>query len=281
MIRKAVGGAGRSGAVRLVLRLCRRPGRDGGADLAGRPGHRPNREPELAEVVEALRQATRAEVRGLLEGWLDALEPKGRWALLKLMTGALAGRAVGAAGQDGGGDDATGRGGRTARSGGRGRRLCRWSRSTASDIEEIWHALTPPYDDLFAWLEGAQRAAQRRCAGAVPARHAGRSPSTRRWISRGSIPPTMPPNGNGTASACRPCASTGCRSCIPAPATRYRRPFPTSWPACPSRGRSTASWWSGVTGQVAPFGDLQQRLQPQDRGCAKLDGRLSGRHRGL
>ena len=42
-----------------------------------------------AEVVEALRTATRTEVRGLLEGWLDALEPKGRWALLKLMTGAL------------------------------------------------------------------------------------------------------------------------------------------------------------------------------------------------
>ena len=51
--------------------------------------HRPNHEPELAEVVEALRTASRAEVRGLLEGWLDALEPKGRWALLKLMTGAL------------------------------------------------------------------------------------------------------------------------------------------------------------------------------------------------
>ncbi len=25
---------------------------------------------------------------------------------------------------------------------------------TASDIEEIWHALSPPYADLFAWLEG-------------------------------------------------------------------------------------------------------------------------------
>jgi DNA ligase-1 len=24
----------------------------------------------------------------------------------------------------------------------------------ASDIEEVWHALKPPYDDLFAWLEG-------------------------------------------------------------------------------------------------------------------------------
>src|SRR3990167_5842079 len=50
---------------------------------------RPNREPELGEVIEGLRTATRAEVKGLLEGWLDALEPKGRWALLKLMTGGV------------------------------------------------------------------------------------------------------------------------------------------------------------------------------------------------
>ncbi|MEC8455969.1 MAG: ATP-dependent DNA ligase, partial [Pseudomonadota bacterium] len=55
----------------------------------GQSDHRPNREPELGEVVDALRAAGRTEVRGLLETWLDALEPKGRWALLKLMTGGL------------------------------------------------------------------------------------------------------------------------------------------------------------------------------------------------
>ena len=52
-----------------------------------RPGA--NREPELSEVVEALRSASRAEVQRLIEGWLDALEPTSRWALLKLMTGEL------------------------------------------------------------------------------------------------------------------------------------------------------------------------------------------------
>ena len=53
------------------------------------PAYRPNREPELSEVVETLSRAGRNEVRPLIEGWLDALEPKGRWALLKLVTGAL------------------------------------------------------------------------------------------------------------------------------------------------------------------------------------------------
>lgn len=115
--------------------------------------YRPNREPELAEVVEALRTASRAEVKGLLEGWLDALEPKGRWALLKLMTGAL-------------------RVGMSARLAKTAAAMMRPTAIVeppdpeggeaetplapvdASDIEEIWHALTPPYADLFAWLEG-------------------------------------------------------------------------------------------------------------------------------
>ena len=116
-------------------------------------GRRPNREPELSEVVEALRTASRAEVRGLLEGWLDALEPKGRWALLKLMTGAL-------------------RVGLSARLAKTAAALMRPETASeppspqgceaetelapvdVSDIEEVWHALEPPYADLFAWLEG-------------------------------------------------------------------------------------------------------------------------------
>lgn len=117
------------------------------------PDRRPNREPELGEVVDALRTAGRGEVQGLLEGWLDALEPQSRWALLKLMTGALRvglsarlaktaaammrPAAVSEPPDPDGGDAAT-----------------RLDPVQASDIEEVWHALTPPYADLFAWLEG-------------------------------------------------------------------------------------------------------------------------------
>lgn len=96
-----------------------------------RPGA--NREPELAEVVDALRGASRAEVQRLIEGWLDALQPTGRWALLKLMTGGL-------------------RVGLSAR-------LAKQAAADVgpvpvAEVEELWHALHPPYEDLFAWLEG-------------------------------------------------------------------------------------------------------------------------------
>ena len=97
-----------------------------------RPGA--NREPELSEVVDALRGATRPEVQRLIEGWLDAIEtPTGRWALLKLMTGALrvglSARLAKQAAADLGG-------------------------VPVAEVEELWHAMHPPYEDLFAWLEG-------------------------------------------------------------------------------------------------------------------------------
>jgi DNA ligase-1 len=98
-----------------------------------RPGA--NREPELSEVVDALRGATRAEVQALIEGWLDALQPTGRWALLKLMTGGL-------------------RVGMTARLAKRAVADMGAEPVPPAEVEELWHALHAPYEDLFAWLEG-------------------------------------------------------------------------------------------------------------------------------
>jgi len=119
----------------------------------GDPDHRPNREPELGEVIDALKSAKRNEVQGLIEGWLDALAPKGRWALLKIVTGGLR---VGMSAQLA----------RTAVAmmrpqaiseppepdGGEDRRVL--EPLTATDVVEVWHAVEPPYAELFAWVEG-------------------------------------------------------------------------------------------------------------------------------
>jgi DNA ligase-1 len=91
-----------------------------------------NREPDLSEVIDALRGASRTEVQRLIEGWLDALDASGRYALLKLLTGGL-------------------RVGVSAR-------LAKQAAAdmgdvAVADVEEVWHAVSPPYDDLFAWLE--------------------------------------------------------------------------------------------------------------------------------
>jgi len=117
------------------------------------PDYRPNREPSLGEVVDTLSQAGRGEVPRLVERWLDELEPKGRWALLKLMTGGLrvglsarlARTAVAMMRPDTVSEPPDPEGGETRTA---------LEPVSVSDIEEIWHALEPPYADLFAWLEG-------------------------------------------------------------------------------------------------------------------------------
>jgi DNA ligase-1 len=89
--------------------------------------------PTLSEVVTALATLSKSQLPAQLARWLDALDETGRWALLKLVTGALrigisARFAKTAAGALGG--------------------------KEATEIELIWAGLRPPYLDLFAWLEG-------------------------------------------------------------------------------------------------------------------------------
>jgi len=96
-----------------------------------RPG--PNRAPELAEVVKTLSSGSKAEASAALSGWLDALDAQGRWALLKLVTGGLR----------------IGAGARLAK-----QALADLGGTPVEEIEELWHGLTPPYENLFAWLEG-------------------------------------------------------------------------------------------------------------------------------
>jgi DNA ligase-1 len=93
----------------------------------------PAASPLLSEVVLTLETLGKAALPGQLADWLDHLDEIGRWALLKLITGSLR---VGV----------SARLAKTAaaRLGGR----------EANEVEEVWHGLAPPYEPLFAWLEG-------------------------------------------------------------------------------------------------------------------------------
>ncbi len=100
-----------------------------------RPGA--NRSPELAEVVERLSTASRSDSPRLVEGWLDALDANGRWAFLKLITGGLR----------------VGVSARLAKTA-----LAQLGNGSLEEIEEIWHGVTPPFTEVFAWLEGRAEA---------------------------------------------------------------------------------------------------------------------------
>jgi len=99
------------------------------------PNRRANREPTLGEVVEALKGAGRSEVPALIVRWLDDLQPKARWALLKLMTGAL-------------------RVGVSARLAKTAAARVGEAPVDVAEVEELWQGVEAPYGDLFAWLEG-------------------------------------------------------------------------------------------------------------------------------
>jgi DNA ligase-1 len=91
-------------------------------------------DPSLSEIVTAMQFKSSAGQAEALTRYLDGLDVTGRWALLKLLGGAA-------------------RVGVSAR-------LARLALAEAfgrdvSEIEEIWYALEPPYRDLFAWLEGS------------------------------------------------------------------------------------------------------------------------------
>ncbi|WP_215768765.1 cisplatin damage response ATP-dependent DNA ligase [Gluconobacter sp. P5B12] len=89
--------------------------------------------PGLAEVVHTLERLPRTDVPDVVRQWLDACDTTSRYALLKLITGSLR---VGA----------SARLAKTA--------LAEMASVAADDIEEVWHGLKAPYKELFAWVEG-------------------------------------------------------------------------------------------------------------------------------
>src|SRR6266403_1739935 len=89
--------------------------------------------PTLTEVVTTLRTLGKTELPKQLTRWLDELDETGRWALLKLVTGAMR----------------IGISARLAKTA-----AAELGRKDPHDIELMWPGLTPPYLDLFTWLEG-------------------------------------------------------------------------------------------------------------------------------
>ena len=89
--------------------------------------------PRLGEIVEALLSAKPSQHSAIIEDVLNRCTVRERWAFLKLIGGAprvgVSARLAKTAVAEIGGKD-------------------------VSAVEEVWHALQPPYVELFAWMEG-------------------------------------------------------------------------------------------------------------------------------
>jgi DNA ligase-1 len=102
-------------------------------DNLARAEDQKTRDPGLGEVVARMNSLGRTEVRSAVRELLDELETSSRFAFLKLVTGGLR----------------IGVSARLAR-----QALADFAGRDITDIETLWHGLTPPYEALFAWLEG-------------------------------------------------------------------------------------------------------------------------------
>jgi len=97
----------------------------------------------LSDVVEKLQRASRSDGPKVLAGLLDSLSISARFALIKLVTGGLR----------------IGVSARLAK-----QALADFGGVEVNEIEELWYGLTPPYTDLFQWLEGKGPKPEKRAA---------------------------------------------------------------------------------------------------------------------
>ncbi len=89
--------------------------------------------PSLTELIELFNTTSKSELPGLIASLLTRAAINERWALVKLATGALR----------------IGLSARLAKTA-----LANMSGKDVQELEEIWHGMTMPYTELFAWLDG-------------------------------------------------------------------------------------------------------------------------------
>jgi DNA ligase 1 len=90
--------------------------------------------PSLDQIMHALQLAPTGGIEPIIAAHLDAADITERWAYLKFIGGALR----------------VGVSARLAKTA-----LAQAFARDVGEIEEVWHALKPPYTALFAWLEGS------------------------------------------------------------------------------------------------------------------------------
>lgn len=100
------------------------------------PDAEPGPEVRLSQLVSELRDTPKAQLPQAIAARLDALGPSQRYAYLKLATGGLR----------------VGVSARLAR-----QAVADFGGLALAEVEELWHGLTPPYAELFAWAEGGAK----------------------------------------------------------------------------------------------------------------------------
>ncbi len=193
--------------------------------------------PSLGEVVETLQRATKTQTPAILKRWLDALDSTGRWALLKLLTGALR----------------VGVSARLAK-----QAAANIGSQPVDAVEEIWHGLSPPYRPLFDWLLQDGPRPQSNAGGAfLP-------PMLANPIDRAELAPLDPTHFRAEwkwdGIRVQVAASGGVKRLYSRAGEDISGSFPDIVEAIDFEGTFDGELLVRREEAVAPFNDLQQRL---------------------
>ena len=193
--------------------------------------------PTLGEVVETLQRATKMQTPAILKRWLDALDSTGRWALLKLLTGALR----------------VGVSARLAK-----QAVANIGNQPVAEVEEVWHGLAAPYRPLFDWLLAAGPKPQSNMGGAFL------SPMLANPIDRAEIDALDPAHFRAEwkwdGIRVQVAASGGVKRLYSRAGEDVSGAFPDIVEAIDFEGVFDGELLVRREEAIAPFNDLQQRL---------------------
>ena len=206
----------------------------------------------LREAVDLLSGTGKAGLPPAIAGMLDRLGPSQRLAFLKLATGNMR----------------VGLSARMARMA-----LAEMGAPEVADIEEIWHGLTPPYAPLFQWIGGGERP-----------EHAARAPFRPVMLStpvdldqlRAFDPADYTAEWKWDGIRVQAINDGGVRRLYSRTGEDVSGAFPDLVEALDFDGAVDGELLVRRADQVAPFGDLQQRLNRKTVTKAMLESHPAG-----
>lgn len=209
-------------------------------------------DPPLSQAVELLQATGKAALPGAIAAMLDRLGPSERLAFLKLATGNLR----------------VGLSARMARLA-----LAGMGVPSVADLEEIWHGLAPPYAPLFGWISGGTRPES---AALAPFRPVMLSTPTDLDELRALTPAAYVAEWKWDGIRVQAVSDGGVKRLYSRTGEDISPAFPDVIDAMDFDGAADGELIVRRAGAVAPFGDLQKRLNRKAVGRALLASHPAG-----
>ena len=190
----------------------------------------------LPELVAELQNTPKSALPALIAARLDSMSASERYAYLKLATGGLR----------------VGVSARLAR-----QALADFGSLPLTEVEEIWHGLTPPYTNLFAWAEGGERPA---AAAHAPFRPVMLSTPTDLAALRDLDPAEFVAEWKWDGIRVQAACDHGTRRLYSRTGEDISAAFPDLLAVLDFEGSFDGELLIRRGDDIAPFGDLQKRL---------------------